>query len=131
MKVCPICDRDETQTEFGICRAHADGRNLYCKSCIRVKVKTQRAQLKAINKKRQTYLETIDRKLDVISIPAPSTPIEKVKRAIERGSHTRLEIKQVTRLTMDEVCDALAELRFDQMAITTQVVNGERVFKVA
>jgi hypothetical protein len=35
VKHCPICTQELPISEFGICRARKDGRNLYCKSCIR------------------------------------------------------------------------------------------------
>ncbi len=46
-KQCPICSQVLPLTEFGICRARKDGRNLYCKDCIRQKVTESRRALKA------------------------------------------------------------------------------------
>src|SRR5438045_6786799 len=45
-KNCPICSRQLPLSEFGVCRARKDGRNLYCKSCIRKKVTDSRRALK-------------------------------------------------------------------------------------
>ena len=33
-KECPLCSQELPLSEYGICRARKDGRNLYCKSCI-------------------------------------------------------------------------------------------------
>ena len=48
-KDCPICSQSLLLSEFGICRARKDGRNLYCKSCIRKKVTSSRQILREIS----------------------------------------------------------------------------------
>src|SRR4029078_11755299 len=53
-KHCPICTNDLPISEFGICRARKDGRNLYCKSCIRHKVTQSRRALKVYTKVTQS-----------------------------------------------------------------------------
>src|SRR5215467_8393619 len=55
VKHCPICSKELPITEFGICRARKDGRNLYCKSCIRKKVTDSRRAQKAYRSLRQQY----------------------------------------------------------------------------
>src|SRR5687768_18519804 len=56
VKHCPICSQDLPITEFGICRARKDGRNLYCKSCIRQKVTQSRRALKEYKSARKRYI---------------------------------------------------------------------------
>src|ERR687883_1001376 len=56
VKHCPICSNDLPITEFGICRARKDGRNLYCKSCIRQKVTQSRRALKEYKSARKKYI---------------------------------------------------------------------------
>src|SRR6186713_3381907 len=56
VKHCPICSLDLRITEFGICRARKDGRNLYCKSCIRQKVTQSRRALKEYKSARKRYI---------------------------------------------------------------------------
>ena len=55
-KHCPICSQDLPISEFGICRARKDGRNLYCKSCIRTKVTQSRRALKEYKSARKKYI---------------------------------------------------------------------------
>src|ERR687896_1100170 len=55
-KHCPICSLELPITEFGICRARKDGRNLYCKSCIRQKVTRSRRALKEYKSARKRYI---------------------------------------------------------------------------
>src|SRR5215217_2866434 len=56
IKHCPICANDLPISEFGICRARKDGRNLYCKSCIRQKVTQSRRALKEYKSARKRYI---------------------------------------------------------------------------
>src|SRR6476659_2297792 len=56
VKHCPICTQELPISEFGICRARKDGRNLYCKSCIRNKVTQSRRALKEYKSARQKYI---------------------------------------------------------------------------
>ena len=56
VKHCPICSKELPISEFGICRARKDGRNLYCKSCIRQKVTQSRRALKEYKSARKKYI---------------------------------------------------------------------------
>src|SRR4030095_8504271 len=56
IKSCPICSKELPISEFGICRARKDGRNLYCKSCIRQKVTQSRRALKEYKSARKRYI---------------------------------------------------------------------------
>src|SRR5215510_16294349 len=55
-KHCPICAQELPLNEFGVCRARKDGRNLYCKSCIRTKVTESRRALKEYKSARKRYI---------------------------------------------------------------------------
>src|ERR1700704_3641021 len=55
-KNCPICSQQLPLSEFGVCRARKDGRNLYCKSCIRKKVTESRRALKEYRSARKRYV---------------------------------------------------------------------------
>lgn len=119
-KTCGGPCRQELPTDsFGIAKHRKDGRNLYCKACALEKAHAYRQEIKDFN---------IKRKPGVI---AKKDPLDKVKEAMESGAHTRESIKQVTRLTMNEVVDSLALLTFDQSATVIRVVNGERRFYLA
>ena len=56
LKHCPICAQELPIAEFGVCRARKDGRNLYCKSCIRNKVTQSRRALKEYKSARKRYI---------------------------------------------------------------------------
>lgn len=140
LKHCPICSKDLPISEFGICRARKDGRNLYCKSCIRQKVTQSRRALKEYKSARKRY---ISQQVDVAELllsdsssglqyPAKAlsklSPVERVRDAIRRGSRTQKEIAQETKLGKDEIGDALANLLLWTHEIRTQVVDNTRLY---
>src|SRR6266566_3791283 len=104
-KQCPICSQVLPLTEFGICRARKDGRNLYCKSCIRQKVTESRRALKAYKSIRQQYLtqrvlepgtespedpETLSARQQYVARQVSKmTPIERVREAVRNGARTQ------------------------------------------
>ncbi len=140
VKHCPICSLDLPITEFGICRARKDGRNLYCKSCIRQKVTQSRRALKEYKSARKKY---ISQQVEITELlngdqsggahyTAKSlsklSPVERVRDAIRRGSRTQREIAQETKLGKDEIGDALANLLLWTHEIRTQVVDNTRLY---
>ena len=140
VKNCPICSKDLPISEFGICRARKDGRNLYCKSCIRQKVTQSRRALKEYKTARKKY---ISQQVDIAELLSnePSgnghyhakqmsklSPVERVRDAIRRGSRTQREIAQETKLGKDEIGDALANLLLWTHEIRTQVVDNTRLY---
>ena len=140
LKHCPICSKDLPISEFGICRARKDGRNLYCKSCIRQKVTQSRRALKEYKSARKRY---ISQQVDIaellsrdsssgVQYPAKAlsklSPVERVRDAIRRGSRTQKEIAQETKLGKDEIGDALANLLLWTHEIRTQVVDNTRLY---
>src|SRR5882762_15844 len=142
-KQCPICSKDLPLTEYGICRARKDGRNLYCKSCIRKKVSESRRAFKAYKSVRHQYVAD---KLDAAATGAaetecsPSrrqyvmrqiskmTPVERVREAIRNGARTQKQIAQGTKLGKDEIGDALANLLLWTREIRTEVVDNTRLY---
>jgi len=140
VKHCPICSHDLPITEFGICRARKDGRNLYCKRCIRQKVTQSRRALKEYKSARKKY---ISQQVEITELlngdqsggahyTAKSlsklSPVERVRDAIRRGSRTQREIAQETKLGKDEIGDALANLLLWTHEIRTQVVDNTRLY---
>jgi len=121
-KNCPICSQDLPLSEFGVCRARKDGRNLYCKSCIRKKVTDSRRALKEYRSARKRYSQPMldsngsplneDAEASTMFPRAISklSPIERVREAIKKGARTQKEIAQETRLGKDEIGDAIANL---------------------
>lgn len=112
MKRCPRCSSQGREAlrplnEFGVCRNHSDGLNIYCRTCCREKVKLQRD-------KRRAYVELAPKR----KVCRPSQPIwrlrisdrEKVKVAYARGITDRTEIRRATRLYMHDVSEVIAEL---------------------
>lgn len=139
LKHCPICSQDLPVVEFGICRARKDGRNLYCKSCIRQKVTQSRRALKEYKSARKRYIsqqiemtELIAADASNATYPAKSisklSPVERVRDAIRKGSRTQREIAQETKLGKDEIGDALANLLLWTHEIRTQVVGNTRLY---
>lgn len=141
-KKCPICTQTLPLSEFGICRARKDGRNLYCKSCIRKKVTDSRRALKEFRSARKRYatepiLESATVLLSDGQLPSstndPKTlrrmsPLERVKEAIRNGARTHNEIRKEAKLSDDEVGDALASLLLWTREIRTQLIDNERMY---
>jgi hypothetical protein len=140
VKHCPICAIDLSISEFGICRARKDGRNLYCKSCIRNKVTQSRRALKEYKSARKKYIAEQVELSDLIhsenagshhySPKAISklSPVERVRDAIRRGAKTQREIAQETKLGKDEIGDALANLLLWTREIRTEVQDNTRLY---
>src|SRR5690242_963641 len=141
VKHCPICTNELPISEFGICRARKDGRNLYCKSCIRQKVTQSRRALKEYKSARKKYITQQVEIAELLTGDAPSShghyaakamsklsPVERVRDAIRRGSRTQREIAQETKLGKDEIGDALANLLLWTHEIRTQVVDNTRLY---
>lgn len=140
-KFCPICSPNQPLplSEFGICRARPDGKNLYCKSCIRKKVTESRRELKeyrATRKQRQLNLlegGVGEIKTDEKAVRTHSrklSPTERVKLAIEGGARTQKAIALEKCLSKDAIGDALAELLLWTREIKTELVNDTRIYSL-
>lgn len=139
-KHCPICSLELPISEFGICRARKDGRNLYCKSCIRQKVTQSRRALKEYKSARKRYMSQQVEMVELLNGDSAGgghytakslsklSPVERVRDAIRRGSRTQREIAQETKLGKDEIGDALANLLLWTHEIRTQVVDNTRMY---
>jgi hypothetical protein len=133
-KDCPICSQALPLSEFGICRARKDGRNLYCKSCIRKKVTESRQVLREYKSARKRYvsqqsLETgNDSSQNLTRLLSKLSPIERVREAIKKNARTQKEIAQETKLGKDEIGDALANLLLWSHEIRTEVVDNTRMY---
>lgn len=139
-KNCPICSQQLPLSEFGVCRARRDGRNLYCKGCIRKKVTDSRRALKEYRSARRRYVSqplsengaTLfsdgDTSAGYPRMLSKLSPVERVKEAIKKGARTQVEIAQETRLGKDEIGDALANLLLWTREIKTKIVDNMRVY---
>ena len=137
-KYCPICAQDLPLAEFGVCRARKDGRNLYCKSCIRKKVTDSRRALKEYRSARKRYSNQAlpdsswGSPLEASSAQSYSrllsklSPGERVKEAIKKGARTQKEIRKAAALGDDEVGEALANLLLWTREIKTQIIDNTR-----
>jgi hypothetical protein len=138
-KYCPICAQQLPLSEFGVCRARKDGRNLYCKSCIRKKVTDSRRALKEYRSRKRYISQPSDSGVLLIDGDSPSSanyprmlrkmsPIERVREAIREGARTQKEIRKEAGLGDDEVGDALANLLLWTREIRTELVDNTRVY---
>ncbi|MDQ3474083.1 MAG: hypothetical protein M3447_10135 [Acidobacteriota bacterium] len=135
-KDCPICAQALPVSEFGICRARKDGRNLYCKSCIRRKVTESRQVLREYKSARKRYVsqQTLEAQENDSSshnlsrLLSKLSPIERVREAIKKNARTQKEIAQETKLGKDEIGDALANLLLWTHEIRTEVVDNTRMY---
>jgi len=140
-KNCPICSQQLPLSEFGVCRARKDGRNLYCKSCIRRKVTESRRALKEYRSARKRYVSqplsehaaallsgesSSSSSSNYSRILRKMSPVERVKDAIRKGARTQKEIRKGAGLGDDEVGDALANLLLWTREIKTQVIDNNR-----
>jgi hypothetical protein len=136
MKDCPICAQALPVSEFGICRARKDGRNLYCKSCIRKKVTESRQVLREYKSARKRYVsqQTLEAQgndsssQNLSRLLSKLSPIERVREAIKKNARTQKEIAQETKLGKDEIGDALANLLLWTHEIRTEVVDNTRMY---
>lgn len=142
MKDCPLCNQSLSLSEFGICRARKDGRNLYCKSCIRKKVTESRQALREYKSARKRYVshQALDaNEMAVVDTESQASqhvprvisklsPIERVREAIKKNARTQKEIAQETKLGKDEIGDALANLLLWTREIRTEVVENTRMY---
>ena len=138
-KVCPICSELLPVSEFGICRARKDGRNLYCKVCIRRKVTDSRKALREYKSRKRdaqvvTAMASSDTELNGIQYTSrfviKLSPVERVREAIKHGARTQKEIAQATKLGKDEIGDALANLLLWSKEIRTEVVDNTRQYLI-
>ena|SRR5215208_4846595 len=136
LKHCPICTNDLPVSEFGICRARKDGKNLYCKDCIREKVSRQRAQIREMKMNRRGALiatGVIENKPWVVvdpvhRDPVHRDPITKVLEVIRNGARTQAQIGFRTKLRKDVIGDVLAELILDRGEVVSQSVGDRRYY---
>lgn len=135
-KNCPICSLQLPLSEFGVCRARKDGRNLYCKGCIRKKVTDSRRALKEYRSARKRYVgqplaeggsfldgEASENHSRILS---KLSPVERVREAIKKGARTQKEIRKATNLSDDHVGDALANLLLWTREIRTELIDNQR-----
>lgn len=137
-KDCPICSQALPLSEFGICRARKDGRNLYCKSCIRKKVTESRQVLREYKSARKRYVtqqtletqsnDSTSSSQNLSRMLSKLSPIERVREAIKKNARTQKEIAQETKLGKDEIGDALANLLLWTHEIRTEVVDNTRMY---
>jgi hypothetical protein len=132
LKHCPICTKDLPVSEFGMCRARKDGKNLYCRACINAKVTASRLALKQYKAARKRYLPELITAIDTFDVDAKAifkmTPVERVRDAINNGFRTQREIAQETKLHKDVIGDALANLLLWTKEIETRIVNDTRQY---
>ncbi len=131
---CPICSQDLPLSEFGVCKARKDGRNLYCKGCIRKKVTDSRRALKEYRQARKNNVSSTPSGTDDANsysrFISKLSPVERVLQAIRKGARTQKEIAQTTRLGKDEIGDAIANLLLWTREIKTSIDKDTRIYVI-
>jgi hypothetical protein len=144
LKKCPRCSESLPVSDFGVCRARKDGRNLYCKRCIRQKIAHSRQALREYKQARSKHGASsgpVRKHLSlsnqaslsparIARILRKMSPADRVREAIRCGAHTQKEIAQVTKLPKDEIGDALANLLLWTHEIRTEIKNHSRMYFV-
>ena len=143
LKRCSRCEESLPLSEFGRnaandTRGARDGKNILCKLCVRQKMSISRRALREYNTSRKRAGLT-PRYVDDVKPMTPRriaimlrtlSPIDRVREAIRSGAHTQKEITCVTKLSMDEVCEALAQTLLWTREIRTQIINHKRMYFV-
>ncbi len=127
MKHCPVCDEDLAVAKFGICRARKDGRNLYCKVCIRRKVQAGRRALKEYNAAKKNRALPLFDSAESVVVPLSRLPeVERVKAVCSSEPQTLVQIAKDSKLHVDTVEELLARLQLAREVVRT--VSGDRAF---
>lgn len=127
MKHCPVCEKDLPVTSFGICRARKDGRNLYCKGCIRQKVQVGRRALKDYNAAKKNRALPLFDSAEPVVVPLSRMPeVDRVKAVCSREPQTLLQIAKDSKLHVDTVEELLGRLQLAREVVRT--VSGDRAF---
>lgn len=135
LKHCPICNNDLPVDEFGLCRARRDGRNLYCKCCIRKKVTIARRNLKEYKTTRKRVLQ--DRYwaqlnaapiVDISTKRAKQSPVDRIRELIREQPRTQRELRTETKLPKDMIGEVLSVLLLDKHEIKSVWSGDERTY---
>lgn len=140
LKHCPLCNDDLPIDEFGISRARRDGRNLYCKPCIRAKVTIARRNLKEYKATRKRVVkEKYWAQLNAGPTVAPvvvrspkkkleQSPVERIRELIRKKPRTQRELKSKTKLDKEVIGEVLATLLLWNHEIRSVWIGDERVY---
>jgi hypothetical protein len=112
-KICPLCDECVPIVMFGVCRARKDGRNLYCKSCIRQKVSEFRQRHK-------DYRKAEWKRKQRATQAASQTVLEYLE---EHGEATQKQIHNGTGVSLSEIDIALTELLITRRCVGTRALT--------
>jgi len=148
LKGCPRCNVNLPLDHFGISRARKDGRNIYCKRCNRDRTNASRQSARERQEKQKgarishvatgrtnvngARAESFGRfELSCQSLPRSTaclSPVERVREAIRSGPKTQKQILEETKLSKDEIGDALADLLLWLHEVGTHSVGDTRLY---
>ncbi len=136
LRRCPYCKRDLPLSEFGLCNARPDKKNLYCMVCVRKKIAIGRQELREYKAIHKTPVQpkVIDPNFSprrIARLLRKLAPNDRVYEAIRCGADTQDKIIKITRLPKDDVCAALANLLLWSRSIGTAVVHHQRIYFVS
>lgn len=138
MKVCPKCSQEEGAVEFGICRSRPDGKNLYCRGCIRARVEVSRALKRAY---KAAHKNAAARRIEVGELPlfvaAPGAgadrvkPADRVCLALAKEALPYHALQRAARLPEDVFSLAVAKLLLEDRRIVAEGESGCLVYRLA
>ena len=135
IKHCRDCQQDKPISEFAADRTRTDGYNFYCRPCMKKRKRLRDGEPRPRGRPRK------DRSIIPIQVPrkeckiatvwkaSPFEARELVWKAIEDGLDDIEAIRRRTKLTEDQVYDAIAELYSDGMLDRDAL--RQRIYKVA
>lgn len=116
---CRLAGRLQRPSAFPRNRQSDDGRYLYCKECCRRRTNDLRAT------KGERQQRRIDLGLERKPVVKSGMAFSLVYEAIKSGKRTREEIQRSTKLSFDDIGDALVEILF--VAKGAVIKDGEYV----
>lgn len=129
MKTCPKCNTPLPLSEFGVCNARPDGRNLYCKGCAckMVAVGRLRKQAWANRKPKPVAVQLLPDR------PRSERPtvVDRVFSAIRDGARTQGEMRAHTKLDEDQIANALMKLILEHGLVGTRTEDDHRYYFIS
>jgi len=138
-KRCPRCEETLPLSQFGVCRSRKDGLNLYCKRCIREKIRLSRASLKDYKRTHPLYRNRENQEAPATLTPQGRLDLRKLRRKLSHSDRIirALEVVKVQsfkelrftcRLSEQELSNALADVVGSGLPVGSRNGTEPRVY---